>query len=146
MGMRRVWEGGTRTLGGRSRRSVEERRTSRGESVWLVMTSSPVRMGLSLEVERRIFSGEIVMGTSGGQCRSYGWGLALGLLLAAPAFAWVYPEHRDIAVLGVQVLDEIRMRGEAEVAIGGAEFCGGEEDGESGGASGFELIIWGVFD
>ena len=42
--------------------------------------------------------------------------------------------------------EEIRMRGEAEVAIGGAELCGGEEDGESGGASGFELIIWGVFD
>ncbi len=41
---------------------------------------------------------------------------------------------------------EIRMRGEAEVAIGGAEFCGGEEDGESGGASGFEMIIGGVFD
>ncbi len=50
------------TFGGRSRRSVEERRTSRGESVWLVMTSSPVRMGLSFEVERRIFSGLIVMG------------------------------------------------------------------------------------
>lgn len=47
---------------------------------------------------------------------------------------------------GAEGEDEIRMRGEAEVAIGGAELCGGEEDGESGGASGFELIIWGVFD
>jgi hypothetical protein len=27
------------------------------------------------------------------------------LLLALPAFAWVYPEHRDIALLGVQTLD-----------------------------------------
>jgi len=34
---------------------------------------------------------------------------ACGLwLLALPAFAWVYPEHRDIAVLGVQVLDPQR--------------------------------------
>jgi len=48
------------------------------------------------------------MGTNSGQCRSHGWGLALGLLLTAPAFAWVYPEHRDIAVLGVQVLDPQR--------------------------------------
>jgi hypothetical protein len=53
-------------------------------------------------------SEDVVMGTSSGQCRSHGWGLALGLLLTAPAFAWVYPEHRDIAVLGVQVLDPQR--------------------------------------
>ncbi len=30
------------------------------------------------------------------------------LVLAGPCFAWVYPEHRDIAVLGVQVLDPQR--------------------------------------
>jgi hypothetical protein len=30
------------------------------------------------------------------------------LALAGPCFAWVYPEHRDIAVLGVQVLDPQR--------------------------------------
>ena len=41
---------------------------------------------------------------------------------------------------------EIGMGSKVEEAIGGAEFCGGEEDGESGGASGFEMIIWGVFD
>ena len=35
--------------------------------------------------------------------------LALGLTCAAPpAFAWVYPEHRDIAVLGVEKLDAER--------------------------------------
>jgi len=34
----------------------------------------------------------------------------LGMLpvLAGPCFAWVYPEHRDIAVLGVQLLDPQR--------------------------------------
>jgi hypothetical protein len=36
-----------------------------------------------------------------------GWFAAL-LVLAGPCFAWVYPEHRDIAVLGVQVLDAPR--------------------------------------
>ena len=41
---------------------------------------------------------------------------------------------------------EIGMGSKAEEAIGGADFRGGEEDGESGGASGFELIIGGVFD
>jgi hypothetical protein len=30
------------------------------------------------------------------------------LALAGPCFAWVYPEHHDIAVLGVQVLDPQR--------------------------------------
>ena len=35
--------------------------------------------------------------------------LALGLACATgPAFAWVYPEHRDIAVLGVESLDPER--------------------------------------
>jgi hypothetical protein len=33
---------------------------------------------------------------------------AVGLLGAAPARAWVYPEHRDIAVLGVRTLDAER--------------------------------------
>ncbi len=34
---------------------------------------------------------------------------ALGLACATgPAFAWVYPEHRDIAVLGVESLDPER--------------------------------------
>jgi hypothetical protein len=32
-------------------------------------------------------------------------GLGMLLMLAAPCFAWVYPEHRDIAVLGVRELD-----------------------------------------
>jgi hypothetical protein len=36
-----------------------------------------------------------------------GW-LGVLLALAGPCFAWVYPEHRDIAVLGVQVLDPQR--------------------------------------
>ena len=32
--------------------------------------------------------------------------LAFGLTCAAhPAFAWVYPEHRDIAVLAIESLD-----------------------------------------
>jgi hypothetical protein len=36
-------------------------------------------------------------------------GLAVAsLLLAGPASAWVYPEHRDIALLGVQTLDARR--------------------------------------
>jgi hypothetical protein len=36
--------------------------------------------------------------------------LALGFICAtAPAFAWVYPEHRDIAVLGVESLDVQRQ-------------------------------------
>ena len=64
------------TLGGRGKRSEEERRTSRGESVWLVMTSSPVRTGLSFEVERRIFSGltemEAIVEAWSGRVRS-GW-------------------------------------------------------------------------
>ena len=35
--------------------------------------------------------------------------LALGLACATrPAFAWVYPEHRDIAVLGIESLDPER--------------------------------------
>ena len=35
--------------------------------------------------------------------------LAFGLAAAAaPAFAWVYPEHRDIAVLSVNTLDPER--------------------------------------
>ena len=37
------------------------------------------------------------------------WLLALALACAtSPAFAWVYPEHRDIAVLGVESLDPER--------------------------------------
>ena len=37
------------------------------------------------------------------------WLLALALACATrPAFAWVYPEHRDIAVLGVESLDPER--------------------------------------
>ena len=32
--------------------------------------------------------------------------VALGFACATgPAFAWVYPEHRDIAVLGIESLD-----------------------------------------
>src|SRR3954463_1193494 len=31
--------------------------------------------------------------------------LAVTLYGATPAFAWVYPEHRDIAVLAIQTLD-----------------------------------------
>ena len=35
--------------------------------------------------------------------------LALGLVcMAGPAFAWIYPEHRDIAVLAVETLDPER--------------------------------------
>ena len=36
-----------------------------------------------------------------------GW-VGVFLALSGPCFAWVYPEHRDIAVLGVQVLDPQR--------------------------------------
>src|SRR6188472_3760194 len=37
------------------------------------------------------------------------WLLSLALTCATgPAFAWVYPEHRDIAVLGVESLDPER--------------------------------------
>src|SRR6187399_8212 len=37
------------------------------------------------------------------------WLLSLALTCATgPAFAWVYPEHRDIAVLGVESLDPQR--------------------------------------
>lgn len=44
-------------------------------------------------------------------CATNGVCIALALVLAslaAPALAWVYPEHRDIAVLGIQTLDSER--------------------------------------
>src|SRR5215831_5158191 len=33
---------------------------------------------------------------------------SLGWILAEPALAWVYPEHRDISILAVQNLDPAR--------------------------------------
>lgn len=35
-------------------------------------------------------------------------GFLAAFALASPAFAWVYPEHRDLAVLAVQGLDPAR--------------------------------------